>query len=294
MNELQPRFGSVRCLSPAGLHAMAYTEWGEPANPRVLVCVHGLTRVGRDFDRLARVLAPRYRIVCPDVVGRGRSDWLRDPMHYHVAQYVADMVTLIARLDVETVHWLGTSMGGLIGMMLAGQPGSPIAKFVINDVGPTLDAAALGRIGEYLGKPMRFASVDEAVDYIAAISVPFGLRSRDEWREITETVIRPVRDEQGAGWILHYDPRIAEPFRAMTPEAASAAEAAMWTLYDAIVCPTLLIRGERSDLLTRATAQAMTRRGPKAALVEIAGVGHAPMFLHDEQIAVVRDFLLGD
>jgi pimeloyl-ACP methyl ester carboxylesterase len=294
MSELQPRFGSVRCLSPAGLHSMAYTEWGEPANPNVLVCVHGLTRVGRDFDRLARALADRYRVVCPDVVGRGRSEWLRDPQHYHVAQYTNDMVTLIARLGVESVHWVGTSMGGLIGIMLAGQPGSPITKLVINDVGPTLDAAALARIGEYLGKPVRFASVEQAIDYIAAISAPFGLRTRDEWREITETVVRPVRDEQGDGWVLHYDPRIAVPFRAVTPESAAAAEAAMWKLYDAIASPTLLIRGERSDLLTRETARAMTLRGPRAKLVEIAGVGHAPMFMHDDQIAVVREFLFGD
>lgn len=293
MSALQPRFGSVRCLSPAGLHSMAYTEWGEPANPRVLICVHGLTRVGRDFDRLARALADRYRVVCPDVVGRGRSDWLRDPQHYHVAQYVADMVTLIARLGVESVHWVGTSMGGLIGIMLAGQPGSPIAKLVINDVGPTLDAAALARIGEYLGKPVRFTELEQAVDYIAAISAPFGLRTRDEWREITQTVVRPIRDEQGDGWVLHYDPRIAVPFRAVTPESAAAGEAAMWRLYDAIACPTLLVRGERSDLLTRETAQAMAQRGPRAKLVEIAGVGHAPMFMHDGQIAVVRDFLLG-
>jgi pimeloyl-ACP methyl ester carboxylesterase len=294
MSAPQPRFGSVRCLSPAGLHSVAYTEWGEPANPRVLVCVHGLTRVGRDFDRLARALADRYRVVCPDVVGRGRSDWLRDPQHYHVAQYVADMVTLIARLGVESVHWVGTSMGGLIGIMLGGQPGSPIAKLVINDVGPTLDAAALARIGDYLGKPVRFKDLEQAVDYIAAISVPFGLRTRGEWREITETVVRPIRDEQGDGWVLHYDPRIAVPFRAVTPESAAAGEAAMWKLYDAIACPTLLVRGERSDLLTRETAQAMTQRGPRAKLVEIAGVGHAPMFMHDGQIAVVRDFLLGD
>lgn len=293
MSALQPRFGSVRCLSPAGLHSMAYTEWGEPADPRVLICVHGLTRVGRDFDRLARALADRYRVVCPDVVGRGRSDWLRDPQHYHVAQYVADMVTLIARLGVESVHWVGTSMGGLIGIMLAGQPGSPIAKLVINDVGPTLDAAALARIGEYLGKPVRFTDLEQAVDYIAAISAPFGLRTRDEWREITETVVRPIRDQQGDGWVLHYDPRVAVPFRAVTPESAAAGEAAMWKLYDAIACPTLLVRGEFSDLLTRETAQAMAQRGPRAKLVEIAGVGHAPMFMHDGQIAVVRDFLLG-
>ncbi len=293
MSALQPRFGTVRCLSPAGLHSMAYTEWGEPANPHVLICVHGLTRVGRDFDRLARALADRYRVVCPDVVGRGRSDWLRDAQHYHVAQYVADMVTLIARLGVDSVRWVGTSMGGLIGIMLAGQPGSPIAKLVINDVGPTLDAAALARIGEYLGKPVRLASIEQAVDYIAAISAPFGLRTRDEWREITEPVIRPVRDADGDGWVLHYDPRIAVPFRAATPASAAAAEAAMWKLYDAIACPTLLVRGEMSDLLSRETAQAMTQRGPRARLVEIPGVGHAPMFLHEGEIAVVRDFLLG-
>jgi pimeloyl-ACP methyl ester carboxylesterase len=294
MNALQPRFGSVRCLSPAGLHSMAYTEWGDPGNPRVLICVHGLTRVGRDFDRLARALAYRYRVVCPDVVGRGRSEWLRDPQHYHVAQYVADMVTLIARVGVDTVHWVGTSMGGLIGIMLAGQPGSPITKLVINDVGPTLDAAAIARIGGYLGKPVRFANLEQAVDYIATVSAPFGLRTRDEWREITETVVRPVSDELGDGWVLHYDPRIAVPFRAVTPASAAAAEATMWKLYDAITCPTLLVRGEHSDLLTRATAHAMTQRGPRAKLVEIAGVGHAPMFMHDDDIAVVRDFLLGD
>lgn len=294
MAEATPRRATVSCLSPAGLHRMAYAEYGEPANPNVLICVHGLTRVGRDFHRLALALADRYRVVCPDVVGRGASDWLRDPAYYGLPQYVADMVTLIARLNVDTVHWVGTSMGGLIGIMLAGQPSSPITKLVINDVGPTLDAAALARIGEYLGKPVRFASVEQAIDYIAAISAPFGLRTRDEWREITETVVRPVRDEQGDGWVLHYDPSIAVPFRAVTPESAAAAEAAMWKLYDAIASPTLLIRGERSDLLTRETAGAMTLRGPRAKLVEIAGVGHAPMFMHDDQIAVVREFLFGD
>ena len=288
MSTNSPRLGAVNCLSPAGLHHIAYVEWGDAANANVLVCVHGLTRVGRDFDRLARVLADRYRVVCPDVVGRGRSDWLRDPMHYHVAQYVADMVTLIARLNVEQVDWLGTSMGGLIGMSLAGQPGAPIGKLVINDVGPTLNAAALTRIGEYLGKPLRFADIEAAIDHVSAVAAPFGLKSRDEWREITEPVIR----KDGDAWVLHYDPRLALPFRAMTPEAAAAAEAALWKLYDNITCPTLLTRGARSDLLTRETATAMTQRGPKARLVEFPGVGHAPMFMHDDQIAVVRDFLL--
>jgi pimeloyl-ACP methyl ester carboxylesterase len=267
---------------------MAYTEWGDPKRQRVLVCVHGLTRVGRDFDRLAQALAGEYRIVCPDVVGRGRSEWLRDPAHYHIPQYVADMVTLIARLGVERVDWVGTSMGGLIGMSLAGLPGAPIGRLVINDVGPTLNAAALLRIGEYLGKPQRFGDVAQAIDYIAAVSAPFALKSRDEWREITETVIR--RD--GDAWVLHYDPRIAVPFKATTPAAAAAGEAALWTLFDGIACPTLLTRGEKSDLLTRETADSMASRGPRARVVEFAGVGHAPMFMHDEQIGVVRDFLL--
>jgi pimeloyl-ACP methyl ester carboxylesterase len=285
---MAPRFESVQCLSPAGLHRMAFTEWGDPHNPRVLLCVHGLTRVGRDFDRLARVLAEHYRVVCPDVVGRGRSDWLREPKHYVVPQYVADIVTLIARLDAQSVHWVGTSMGGLIGIALAGLEASPISRLVINDVGPRLDPAAIARIGAYVGKPVSFASLDQAIDYIAALAAPFGLRGREEWREITEPALR--RD--GERWVLHYDPRIAVPFAAVTPEAAAAGEAAMWKLYDGIACPVLLTRGADSDLLTRETAEEMTRRGPRARLVEFAGVGHAPMFFHDDQISVVREFLL--
>lgn len=288
MAAVAPRFATVSCLSLAGLHRVAYDEYGDPANPNVLICVHGLTRVGRDFRRLATALADRYRVVCPDVVGRGRSDWLRDPAHYGLPQYVADMVTLIARLNVETVHWVGTSMGGLIGLSLAGQPGSPITKLVLNDVGPKVEAQAVARIAEYVGKPMRFATLDEAIDYIARISSGFGLRSRAEWRELTESVVK--RD--GDALVLHYDPNIALPIKAMTPQVAAASEAALWRLYDQIRCPTLLIRGAESDLLSRDTARAMTQRGPRARLVEFAGVGHAPMLMHDEQVAVVRDFLL--
>jgi len=283
-----PRQCSVQCLSPSGMHRLAYVEWGEAANPNVLVCVHGLTRVGRDFDRLARALVDRYRVVCPDVVGRGRSDWLRDPSAYGLPQYVADMVTLIARLNVETVHWVGTSMGGLIGMSLAGQPGSPIRRLVLNDVGPRISPEAVERIGSYVGKPVRFASVDEAVDYITQISLGFGLRGRDEWREITESVIKP----DGDGFILHYDLSIAAPIKAMTPQIAAASEAVLWRLYDQIQCPTLLVRGATSDLLSKDTAAEMSRRGPRARLVEFAEVGHAPMLMHEEQIAAVREFLL--
>lgn len=282
-----PRTASVQCLSPSGMHRMAYVEWGDASNPNVLVCVHGLTRVGRDFDRLARALAHHYRVVCPDVVGRGHSEWLRDPGAYGLPQYVGDMVTLVARLNVDTVHWVGTSMGGLIGMSLAGQPGSPIRRLVLNDVGPRINAEAVERIGAYVGKPVRFATVDEAIDYITLISLGFGLRSRDEWREITETIIR--RD--AGGFILHYDPKIALPIKAMTPQVAAASEAVLWRLYDQITCPTLLIRGATSDLLSLETAAEMGQRGPRARLVEFAGVGHAPMLMHDDQIAAVREFL---
>ncbi|MGE5337638.1 MAG: alpha/beta fold hydrolase [Gemmatimonadota bacterium] len=288
MSSESPRFSSVKCLSPAGFHRMAYAEWGDPDNPNVVLCVHGLTRVGRDFDVLARALSGQFRVVCPDVVGRGASEWLRDARYYDIPQYAADMATLIARLDVDGVMWVGTSMGGLIGIAVAGQPGAPIRKFVINDVGPTLNSAAIQRIGEYLGRPLRFDSVEAAVDYVSTVAAPFGLKTRAEWRAITETTIR--RD--GDGWVLHYDPRIAEPFKGVTPEGAARAEAATWALWDNIRCPTLLTRGAQSDLLSSDTAAQMSRRGPGAKLVEFAGVGHAPMFMHDDQISVVRDFLL--
>ncbi|MEP6607215.1 MAG: alpha/beta hydrolase [Burkholderiaceae bacterium] len=267
---------------------MGYAEWGDIDNPRVLICVHGLTRLGRDFDRLARSLVSHYRVVCPDVVGRGRSDSLREPMHYGIAQYVADMVALIARLDVEHVQWVGTSMGGLIGIALAGQTNSPIRRLVLNDVGPRLDAAALARIGAYVGAPIAFNSIDQAVDYISMIAAPFGLTRREDWRELVE----PGLKRDGAYWVLHYDRRIAEPFKASTPERIAADEAVLWSLYDAIRCPTLVMRGENSDLLSRATANEMAARGPKARTVEIAGVGHAPTLMLDSEIAIVREFLL--
>jgi pimeloyl-ACP methyl ester carboxylesterase len=283
----------VQCLSPAGFHKMAYVEWGDPANPRVLVCVHGLTRCGRDFDFLAQALAAEYRVVCPDVVGRGQSDWLRDPQHYAIPQYAQDMVALLARLDVEAVDWLGTSMGGMIGMALAAQPSSthgPIRKLILNDVGPVIAAGALKRIGEYLATPPDFASPEEAEAYIRIIAAPFGQLTDAQWRHLTAHVIKsgPIGRFQ-----LRYDPGIAAPF-ATAAAAASQGEGKdieLWPLYDAIRCPTLVIRGEHSDLLSRESVKQMCARGPKASSVEIPDVGHAPMFMDDAQVAVVRGFL---
>ncbi len=289
----EARLNSVQCGSPAGLHRMAYKEWGDPDNPKVLVCVHGVTRVADDFDHLARDLSSHYRVVCPDVVGRGRSGRLRDPRYYTVPQYVADMVTLIARVtrdDSAGVHWFGTSMGGLIGMILASLADTPIRKLVLNDIGPVLDGAAIARIGEYIGQDIRFPDFDTGADYVKAVSLSFGPHSDDEWRKLASDVLRQDQDGQ---WVRHYDLGLAQPFRAITPESAAGDEAALWAAWDAIRCPTLLVRGELSDLLSHETAQAMCARGPKPRLVEIPGVGHAPTFVQPGQIAIAREFLLG-
>jgi pimeloyl-ACP methyl ester carboxylesterase len=279
----QARRRSVQCASIRGLHRIAYLEWGDPRNRDVLVCVHGLTRTARDFDELARALCGQLRVVCPDIAGRGDSDRLADPMLYSLPQYVSDMVTLIARLDVEGVRWLGTSMGGLIGMALAAQAGSPVTRLVLNDAGPLITRASLERIASYVGKAPRFANVEEAERYIRSISAPFGPHSDAQWRFLTETWLR--RNQDGS-WRAHYDPRIAEA------QPVPQKDLELWGLYDAVRCPTLLLRGAESDLLTRATAAEMTRRGPKARVAEIRGVGHAPTLLHAGQIGIVRDFLL--
>lgn len=290
----QPRLKFVTCLDGTGLHRMAYWEWDGPAaDAPVLVCVHGLSRQGRDFDALARALNHRYRVICPDVVGRGRSDWLRQPGGYQIPTYVADMVTLLARLDVPQVDWVGTSMGGLIGLSLAALPRpegapSPIRRLVLNDVGPGIQFDALQRIGTYLGKAQHFASLDEGAAYLRSIAPGFGPHSDDEWLALSTPLFREDGD---GGWKLHYDPAIALSFAAVTPAIAAAGEALLWSAYDGLSSPTLLIRGADSDLLSRETAHAMTQRGPGARLVELPGVGHAPTLIHDDQIAIVRDFL---
>ncbi|NUP85375.1 MAG: alpha/beta hydrolase [Burkholderiaceae bacterium] len=267
---------------------MAYWEWGDPLNERVLVCVHGLARQGRDFDTLAQALCGHYRVVCPDVVGRGQSDWLADPMGYAIPTYVADMVTLLARLDAAQVDWVGTSMGGLIGLGLAALPGSPVRKLVLNDVGPTIEPEALQRIGTYLGLPVHWATLDEAADALWVISQGFGPHTREQWLALTRPQLKP----DGDGYKPHYDPGIAVPFRLITPELAQAGEAMLWHSWDALRIPVLLLRGAQSDLLSAGTAQAMTQRGPRARLVEFAGVGHAPMLVQPDQVDAVRSFLL--
>ncbi|MBA5688795.1 alpha/beta fold hydrolase [Rugamonas apoptosis] len=289
----EAKIRSVQCLSMAGLHHMAYKEWGAADNPNVLVCVHGVTRVADDFDVMARALAADYRVICPDVVGRGRSGRLRNPNLYVIPQYVSDMVTLLARVlanhEQQRVDWFGTSMGGLIGLGLASLPGNPIGRLILNDIGPSLEAPALQRIGDYIGQDLRFPTFEEGARFIRDVSLTFGPHTDAEWHKLAADVLRQDKDGM---WVRHYDMGLAQPFRAATPESVAADQAALWRSYDAITCPTLLIRGGESDLLSRATADTMTQRGPRATLVEVPGVGHAPTFVHDDQIAIVKQFLL--
>ncbi len=279
---------------------MAYWSWGSSAASHVVVCVHGLSRQGRDFDTLARALSARgngqFRVVCPDVVGRGKSDWLKDPMGYQIPAYAGDMLALLAQLKPTTLDWVGTSMGGLIGIVVCGQPGLPlpvpVRRLVLNDVGPTIQWEAVVRIGTYLGQTGRFASLEQAAAAMLAISTTFGPHTPEQWLELSRHMVKPLGDGSGA-LTLHYDPAIAVPFRTLTQESAAQGEAMVWQLYDNIRADTLLTRGASSDVLSPATAQAMTQRGPKARLVEFAGVGHAPTFIADDQVQCVADFLLG-
>jgi len=281
---MNPRQRYVSCITPRGIHRLAYFEWGDPSSEKVLVCAHGLTRTGRDFDALAQSLFAEYRVVCPDYPGRGASDWLADPSEYQLPVYVADSVTLIARLDAEHVDWLGTSMGGLIGMILASLPKTPIRRLIVNDAGPLVEAGALARIGQYVGKDPTFADFASAEAYIRTVCAPFGPHSDAEWRFLTEVVVRP-RPEGGLR--LHYDPAIAQSFNAASPGQPIN----LWPVYDAIRVPTLVIRGADSDLLSKETAHQMTLRGPRAEVVEILGVGHAPTLMHGDQSIHVKRFL---
>lgn len=278
----------VLCLSSRGFHRMHYIEWGDPEAERVAILVHGLTRNGRDFDFLAQALLPEFRVICPDVAGRGASDWLPAKEDYVYSQYCADMTALIARATAggkrRRIDWVGTSMGGIIGMLLASRPNSPIGKLVVNDVGTVIPRAALERIGAYVGKDPRFKTLEEMEAAVRLISAPFGPLTDAQWRHLTATGAK----QHGDGtWEFCYDPGIAVPFRAQ-----ASADVNLWQFWDAIACPTLLIRGARSDVLPKEIATAMTLRGPRPRLVEFDGIGHAPMLMAEDQIQLVRNFLI--
>jgi pimeloyl-ACP methyl ester carboxylesterase len=277
------REGSLLCLDPHGWHRMRYVEWGEPANPRVLLCVHGLTRNGRDFDYLARALSDAYRVVCPDIAGRGRSDWLREKSDYDYPVYCQDLAALIARLGADTVDWLGTSMGGIIGMILASLPGSPVRKLVLNDVGSLIPRASLERIGRYLGEDHEYDSIEAIEKAIRDVS-PFGELTAEQWRHLA---VNAARQEPNGKWRFRYDPGISANYHRVP-----LADVDLSKFWNAVHGPVLVIRGEQSDLLLPETLEAMRKR-PRTESFVVPRTGHCPMLMDDTQVGVVRRFLLG-
>ncbi len=284
--------GSYFGLGLSGFHKISYQDWADlrssgeieaDPNPPV-ICVHGLTRNSHDFDKMAARLCRERRVVCPDVVGRGQSDWLENAALYENLQYNADMNALIARLDVPEVDWVGTSMGGLIGMMLAASAKSPIRKMVINDVGPYITYSSLSRIGNYVGRSPEFADLEEAETYLREIHAPFAPMSNKDWRDMARF---GVRELENGNLALNYDPKIGDPLRA----GLTGFDVNLWPLWDMIKCPVLVFRGENSELLTRETAERMVTTGPCAEVIEIKEAGHAPTLNTARQIGMIRDWL---
>nr|WP_255532784.1 alpha/beta hydrolase [Polynucleobacter sp. MWH-Jannik1A5] len=250
------------------------------------MCVHGLTRRGSDFKTLALAMCKDYYVVCPDIVGRGDSDRLSNPMLYAVPQYVSDIASLVKKLGVTQVDWFGTSMGGLIGMVYASMPNSPIRRMLINDVGPKIESEAIKRLGSYVGQPFAFANREDALTRLNEICASFGEHTPQEW----EVYNGPMLVQKDGKWIMHYDPDISVPFASVNPIMAKAGEMAMWHAFKQIHIPMLIVRGGNSDLLSAATVAQMCKVNPYARSIEIPNVGHAPAFVKPEQIALAKEF----
>jgi cobalt-zinc-cadmium efflux system protein len=276
----------VTCTSPDGPHQMAYHAWGTPSNSKVLVCVHGLTRRGSDFITLAEAMSQDYYVVCPDVVGRGNSDRLQNPMHYAVPQYLADMAKLVKQLGVTHVDWFGTSMGGLIGMVYAAMPRNPIRRMLINDVGPRIEPEAIKRLSSYVGQAFSFTNRADALQRLNEICASFGTHTPEEW----EIYNGPMVVQKEGLWVMHYDPDISVPFASVNPMMAKAGEMAMWHTFKQIHIPMLIVRGGESDLLSAKTVAEMCRLNPYVRSIEIPGIGHAPAFVKSEQVALAKEF----
>lgn len=265
-------------------HHISYVEWGDSANENILFCVHGLTRNGRDFDHLARALSSHYRIICPDIVGRGKSEWLHDKSHYNYSTYVADMLALVEEIGVKRLDWVGTSMGGLIGMTIAAFYPELIRSLVLNDIGAFVPGDALKRIGKYVGQAPNFANKTEAETYMRKIFMPFGINRDEDWQHMVEHGVEKTEDNS---WRLAYDPTITDVFAGKDIQDMD-----LWSLWEKIENRTLTLRGALSDILLKDTAQQMEKLGVKAKLVEFQGVGHAPALMDTVQIETVKNWLL--
>jgi pimeloyl-ACP methyl ester carboxylesterase len=274
----------IECPHKEATHKIEVLHWPGPATASAhpVVAVHGLTRNAWDFAPLAERLSATRPVYAFSMAGRGKSDWLDDPALYTYAQYTADCLQVLRQLNLGVVDWVGTSMGGLIGMMLAAMPQTPVARLVLNDVGPLLPLSALQRIGAYVGRVPVFQNFSEALRFCRATYADFGIQGDAPWQFFTEKSLRALPDGKTT---LHYDPKIAEVFGSVTKDVD------VWNVYDAVKVPTLLLRGERSDILSLETAQGMTQRGPLAKLVTFRNCGHAPALMDAAQMNVVEDFL---
>jgi pimeloyl-ACP methyl ester carboxylesterase len=298
---------SFQALANGAFHRIAYTDWGNVSNPHVVVCVHGLARNSRDFDFLAGALAPRCRVVCMDVAGRGDSDWLQDKSDYTFATYQSDAAAMLARASAPArrwlrraepakIDWIGTSMGGLIGMLLAARAGSPIRRLVLNDVGPLIPWSALLRMKGYITRGKVFRSLEEVETYFRDVCSSFGALSDAQWNHLARHGARLTKD---GVYQLTYDPKIGErlhghvdPEFPLGPDLLRGID--LWGVWSKLEIPALVLRGADSDVLRPATIEEMRRRKPDVEVVEFPGVGHAPALMSDDQIRVVKEFLLRD
>lgn len=278
---MTPRQEFMPYLSPEGFHRVAFREWGEKKNTNVLVCVHGISRNGRDFDDLAKVLAKDYRVICVDMPGRGASDWLSDKSLYAMELYVSICAALIAKTGADTVHWLGTSMGGRIGINLASRPNTPISKLVLNDMGPHTEAVGRKDNFAHFGTDPRFSNEAEGIDYIRSTRAAFGPTTEDAWIKFCKDSLRELPDGQ---WTLHYDPGLKQT--AVQPASP------VWDQWEEIVCPVFLLWGLKSKLLIAETVERMKSTGPQTDVFEVPYAGHCPRLENNEQIDAVRNFLM--
>jgi pimeloyl-ACP methyl ester carboxylesterase len=310
---MSPRFHKFWSLGPHGFHGIAYTEWGDPRESHIVVCVHGLTRNCRDFDVLAARLAEDCRVVCMDVVGRGQSDWLEHKEDYGFDVYVTDAAALIARLTAPPlpsgmgrlwrrlarpraprVDWIGTSMGGLLGMMLAAKRNTPIRRLVLNDVGPLVPWPALLRLKlEHSGAETRFADLAAVERHMRVACATFGPLDDARWRDVAVHSSRRLED---GTYALAFDPGIINAMRHSANQDVQFGNdflfgVDLWPVWNAVQCPTLVLRGGESDLLLPSTIKEMQQTNPLARVVELPGIGHAPWLVSDEQVGLVRDFL---